>query len=297
MLSHLGELAALATAVGITIGAIAYETAGKQVGSLAVSFIRLFITFAMSSLSAYLFRGILFPVDADLHTWVWLSISGFLGCALGDVCLFRAYVEIGPRISLLIMSAVPPLTAVMGYFFLGERVSIRGLGGMVTTMAGICLVILNRDPYDEGMRLNHPLRGILCACMGALGQASSFIFNKVGIGSYNPFAATQIRLSAAMIALVAIITIRRKWAEINTAFGNRGVLKLIILGSVFGSFVGMTCSLIAVKYTAAGIASSISSISPVIIIPISVMVFKEKVHFKEIAGAFVSIIGITLLFW
>ena len=133
--------------------------------------------------------------------------------------------------------------------------------------------------------------------MGALGQASSFIFNKIGIGSYNPFAAMQIRLLAAIVGFVAIISIRRKWPEIRAALGDRSALKVIMLGSVFGSFIGMTCSLVAVKYTAAGIASSISSISPVIIIPISIMVFKEKVLLREIFGALVSIIGVVLLFW
>jgi drug/metabolite transporter (DMT)-like permease len=297
MLSHLGELAALATTIGLTVGAIAYESAGKKVGSLSVSFIRLFITFTMSGVCAFFVRGIVFPVDADLHTWAWFAMSGLIGCALGDMCLFKAYVEIGPRITLLIMSAAPPLTALMGFFILGERVSIRGLTGMVITMAGICLVILSRDPDDEMVRLNRPVRGIVCACMGALGQASSFIFNKIGIGSYNPFAAMQIRLLAAIVGFVAIISIRRKWPEIRAALGDRSALKVIMLGSVFGSFIGMTCSLVAVKYTAAGIASSISSISPVIIIPISIMVFKEKVLLREIFGALVSIIGVVLLFW
>ena len=104
-------------------------------------------------------RGIVFPVDADLHTWAWFAMTGLIGCALGDMCLFKAYVEIGPRITLLIMSAAPPLTALMGFFILGERVSIRGLTGMVITMAGICLVILSRDPDDEMVRLNRPVRG------------------------------------------------------------------------------------------------------------------------------------------
>ena len=168
MLSHLGELAALATTIGLTVGAIAYESAGKKVGSLSVSFIRLFITFTMSGVCAFFVR-IVFPVDAD-HTWAWFAMSGLIGCALGDMCLFKAYVEMSPRITLLIMSAAPPLTALMG-FILGEGFhSWTHWDG--NNHGGICLVILSRDPDDEMVRLNRPVRGIVCACMGALGQAS-----------------------------------------------------------------------------------------------------------------------------
>jgi drug/metabolite transporter (DMT)-like permease len=73
-------------------------------------------------------------------------------------------------------------------------------------------------------------------------------------------------------------------------------MKYISIGSFFGPFLGVSFSLLAVQYTATGIVSTIISISPILIIPASILIFKEKVLPKEILGALVSIIGVALLF-
>lgn len=104
MQSHIGEIAALITAVCWALNGIAFESAGKKIGSLSLSYIRLFIAFLLLSISAFFMRGIALPVDADLNNWIWLFVSGIIGFVLGDIFLFQAYIEIGSRISLLIMS-------------------------------------------------------------------------------------------------------------------------------------------------------------------------------------------------
>ncbi|MEA4961007.1 DMT family transporter [Lutispora sp.] len=296
MQSHIGEMAALVTAICWTINAIAFESAGKKVGSMSVNYIRLFIAFFLLGICSFISRGIALPVDATAHTWFWLLISGLIGFVLGDLFLFQAYVEIGSRISLLIMSAAPPITALAGFLIMGEKISILGLAGMFITMGGICLVILSRNPAEKKIRFNRPVKGIAYACIGALGQAFGLIFSKLGMGSYNPFAATQIRLIAAFIGFTVIITMKNKWPEIRAAFEDRKAIGQIAIGAVFGPFSGVTFSLLAVQYTATGIVSSITSVSPVLIIPISIMIFKEKILPKEIAGAFISIAGVILLF-
>ncbi len=88
ILSHLGELAALGAAVCWTFNSIAYEKAGKKVGSLSVNYLRLFIAFILSSVGALLTRGLLLPVDASGSAWFWLLLSGLLGFVLGDIFLF-----------------------------------------------------------------------------------------------------------------------------------------------------------------------------------------------------------------
>lgn len=296
MQSHIGEIAAVLTAVCFTINAIAYESAGKSVGSLSVSYIRLFIAFLLLSISAFFSRGLALPTDATGHTWFWLLASGTLGFVLGDIFLFASLVELGSRIALLIMSAAPPITAIASFLIMGERISPLGLVGMALTMAGISLVILSRNPEGNKVSLNRPVKGIIYASLGAVGQALGLVFGKFGMGTYNPFAATQIRLVAAFVGYTIIITVGKKWTEIKDAFKQKKAIRQIVIGSVFGPFIGVVLLLIALQYTAAGIVSSISSISPVIIIPISIMIFKEKVLPREILGALVSIAGVVLLF-
>lgn len=296
MQSHIGEISALIAAICWTFNSILFESAGKNVGTMSVNYIRLLV--ASGSLGIFLFitRGFIFPTDATVYIWFWLSVSGLLGFVLGDMFLIEALVEIGSRISLLIMSAAPPITALVGFLIMGEGISILSLTGIAVTMSGIFLVILSKNPAEKKMKFNRSVKGLVFASLGALGQALGLVFSKLGMGSYNVFAATQIRLIAALIGLTVIVTTKKQWAEIRATFGHKSALGKIIVGAVLGPFIGVVFSLLAVQYTATGIVSSITSISPVIIIPFSIMIFKEKVLFREILGAAVSTIGIIILF-
>lgn len=294
--SHIGELASLGTAVCWTTNAVAFESAGKNVGSMAVNYLRLIFAFIMLSIFSFITRGLLFPTDASPNAWMWLFISGLLGFILGDAFLFQAFIDIGSRLSLLIMSVSPPITALIGYIFLNEKISYLGVLGIFVTMSGIAIVVLSKSPSETASRPHRPVKGIVFAFLGALGQSLGLIFSKLGVGDYNVFAATQIRLMAAIIGLTVTITIQAKWHVLKAAFKHKKAIGEIAVGSVTGPFIGVSLSLLAVQYTATGIVSALSSISPIIIIPASVFIFKEKVPFKEILGALISIAGIIILF-
>ena len=93
--THLGELAALLTAICWTVTALSFEFAGKKVGSLAVNWIRLCIGLIFLSIFSMIYRGLIFPFDASSHIWLWLSLSGLIGFVMGDLLLFEAFVVIG----------------------------------------------------------------------------------------------------------------------------------------------------------------------------------------------------------
>jgi drug/metabolite transporter (DMT)-like permease len=294
--SHLGEIAALATALCWTVTAVAFEAAGKKVGSLSVNLIRLVMAFVLISLFGLFSRGMLLPTDATGSAWIWLSFSGLIGFVIGDLFLFQAYVEIGSRISMLIMSTVPPITAITGFVLMGERISLLGITGMIITISGIALVVLTKNPNEKNIRLSHPIKGLIYAFIGALGQAFGLVFSKFGMGDYNPFAATQIRIIAAIIGFSIVITIVKKWGNLGVAFKDLRAMKNITIGSFFGPFIGVSLSLVAVQHTSTGIVSTITSITPILLIPTSIIIFKEQILPREIVGAIITIIGVTLLF-
>ncbi|ERI89861.1 putative membrane protein [Clostridiales bacterium oral taxon 876 str. F0540] len=294
--SHIGELAAFATAICWTATPIAFEAAGKRVGSLTVNFIRLIIAFILIGLFTLVTRGMFLPMDATSVNWTWLTISGMIGFVIGDLFLFEAYVQIGARISLLIMAAVPPITALAGFLILGETLTLMDLLGMFITVAGIAMVILVKGKNEKKVKLSHPIKGILFAFIGALGQSFGTIFSKFGMGDYNAFAATQIRIIAAIVGFTIVVTARKHWKNIFEALKDHIALRDIAIGSVFGPFIGVSLSLLSVQYTTTGVSSTITSISRILIIPISIVVFKEKISLKEILGALITIGGVALLF-
>ena len=294
--SRIGELSALLTAIFWTITALSFESAGKRVGSLAVNFIRLCFAMVFLILYSLVFRGIPFPSDADSVTWFWLSISGFVGLVLGDLFLFRSFIVIGSRVSMLIMSLVPPVTALIGWIILGEVMSLFNFLGMGLTISGIALVILGRDSGNKQVKFKHPVKGLLYAFGGVLGQAAGLVLSKYGMGSYNTFAATQIRVIAGIFGFGFILFVFKRWSRIRSAVRNKKAMTRITVGSFFGPFLGVSFSLLAVQYIATGAASTIMSIVPVLIIPAAIILFKEKITFKEVIGAIIAVTGVVLFF-
>src|SRR5665647_43342 len=121
---HLGEFAALLTAVFWTITSLSFESASNKIGSVAVNILRLIIGCAFLCVFNLIRRGFVWPVDASIENWIWLSLSGLVGFVFGDLFLFKSYTMIGSRFSMLIMTLVPPITAFFSYIILGERLTL-----------------------------------------------------------------------------------------------------------------------------------------------------------------------------
>ncbi len=297
--NYLGEIAALLTAGFWTVTAISFELAGKQIGSFSLNWIRLVLGFLFLSTFTWITRGQFFPADATSHMWMWLFLSGFIGFTFGDLCLFEAFVLIGSRISMLIMCLVPPFTAIFSWIILNETLSLIDILGMTLTVAGISWVILERPANTAGKRkrFKHSTWGILLAVGGALGQALGLILSKFGMGDYNVFAATQIRIIAGFIGFSILFFPLQKWGNIKLALQHKKGMLFTTLGAFFGPFLGVSFSLLAIQKTLAGVASTIMAIVPILIIPPSVILFKEKVTPIEIIGAVIAVSGVAILFF
>lgn len=293
--SKLGEVAALLTAISWTASALTLEAACRRASSLAVNLVRLAVGLVFLSAYCRISRGMALPLDATGHAWFWLFVSGVVGFAIGDICLMRAFVVIGARISMLIMASVPPMTALIGKAFLGETLTMQATIGMSLTVGGIILVVMERDPSEAG-RLSHPIAGVLLGVGGALGQAVGLVLSKYGMGQYNAFAATQVRIFAGVVGLVFLFVVTGAWERLTTALRDQKAMVLSSAGGFMSTTLGVSFSLLAVQHTSTGVASTIMSIVPVLIIPPAVILFKEKVTAREVAGAVIAVAGVSLLF-
>ncbi|HLN71971.1 MAG TPA: DMT family transporter [Prolixibacteraceae bacterium] len=302
MVMYFGEIAALLTAVFWTITSMSFESAGKKVGSLSVNLIRLVVAFLIYGVVNYFRRGLFFPTDVGLESWMWLSLSGLIGFVLGDLLLFQAYVIVGARISMLIMALAPPITAFVGWIILGEVLSASNWVGMFVTLTGIAIVILKREAKDPEtdkrgkITTNYNLKGLLLAFGGAIGQGVGLVMSKKGMGQYDAFAASHIRVITGMIGFAIIILLSKRYGNVWKAVQHKPAMKRIALGSMFGPFLGVSFSLLAIQHTQAGIAATIMAIVPVLIIPPAIFLFKEKVNWKEIVGAVITVAGVALFF-
>ncbi len=296
MTERIGELAALGTAVCWTFTALAFESAGRRVGSLPVNLIRLIVAFALLTLFGWIRRGLPFPVDASAHAWGWLALSALAGFCIGDLCLFRAFVLLGARLSVLLMSLVPPMTALIGWVFLDERLSALDITGMGITTAGVTWVAMERRGGASGAVTGHRLQGLLLGLGGAIGQAAGLILSKHGMAAYDAFAATQIRVLTGILGFAIIFTAGGVWPRVVAALKDRPAMRRTCFGGFFGPFLGVSLSLYAVQHTLSGVAATIMGIVPVLIIPPSIWLLRETVSPRAIAGALLAVGGTVLLF-
>jgi drug/metabolite transporter (DMT)-like permease len=300
--NHPGEWASVLTAVFWTITALAFEAASKRIGSLSVNLLRLFVGFIFLTIFSWFHRGILLPFDASTHAWIYLVASGLIGFVIGDLCLFQAFVVMGARISMLMMALSPPMTAFLGYLVFGETLSWKSGLGMLLTLSGIALVVLKHHPDENGngtfrrFRFNVPAWGIILGLGGALGQAGGLILSKIGMKGHDTFAATQIRVIAGIAGFSVLIFFLGKWKEVFNSLKQTRAMFQLSLGAFFGPFLGVSFSLISIKYADAGIAATIMAMVPVLIIVPSAVIYKEKINLREVAGALLAVCGVAMFF-
>lgn len=296
MEAYLGELAALATSVSFAFGSTMFTNAGRRFGSIVVNRTRLLIAAVFLTITHWFLLGTILPLNAAPERWLWLSLSGVVGLVLGDIFLFQAFVLIGPRLSMLMMSLAPVIAAVQAWIFLGESLTDGQIFGILLTLAGIGWVVLegngqHRDDRDYK-------RGILAGLGGAIGQATGLVLAKNGLGGdFSPISANVIRMLSAVVFLWAITFFQgQAKTTVQKFFHDRKGALFTTAGAFFGPFVGVSLSLFALQRVEVGVASTLTSLPPVFLLPISYFVFKERFGWGAVVGTFVAMAGVAALF-
>jgi len=292
---HAGELAALLTAACWSINSIFFTLAGRRVGSGTVNHLRLWIALAAMLVIHFLTFGSLFPA-ADPEKWLWFGISALLGYIVGDAFWLEALVLIGPRLSQLLMILAPVMSAFFGWVILGETLTLAETGGITLTVGGIAWVVTG--PKEKKIAAPGKYTwGILCGLIGALGQAGGYLFSKIGLeGGFSPISGNLIRLAAATPMIVLVSVIQGKTIAHFRSLADRRSLAQIAAGALLGPVLGVSLSLFALAHSPVGISSTLMSLSPVLLIPISHFLFGEKITRRTVLGTIVSLAGTTLLF-
>lgn len=291
----LGELAALFTAMLWSGSAMIFASATKSVGSFQVNISRLLLAVVYLTLLIIIMQ---FDTNLSAGQIVNLGISGVIGLSLGDTFLFKAFQVIGARLSMLIMSLAPAIAALVAYFVLGETLSFVGVLGIMVTIFGVSIVVLARE--ENSLEQLHPKTlGIIYALLGAIGQGVGLIFAKMAFNEseINGFVASDIRIISSLVLLLPFALMTNRFKNPYRMFTeNKKAFNQIAVGSVFGPFLGISFSLIAVAHTNVGVAATIMATVPILMLPLVRFVYKEKLNWRAIIGAFVAVAGVAMLF-
>lgn len=248
----------------------------------------------MFLISTILIMGYRFDLSNSQFTN--LIISGVIGLVIGDTFLFKSFQMVGARISMLLMALSPGMSTLLAFIFLGERIAFLGLIGILITIVGIALVVLERNANSK---YKITKLGIFYGVLGAMGQAGGLIFAKFAFeeGHITGFVATFIRVFSSVIIFLPIMMLLKKYKNPYKLFNkNKSALGVTLIGTILGPFLGITFSLIAIENTKVGIAATLMSTMPIIMLPMVRYIYKESLSWRAISGAVVAVIGVALIF-
>jgi len=299
----MGEIAALATSFCWSLNSVQFTFAGRRVGSRVVNRVRLALAVVFLSVAHLLLHGRLWPIQAELYRWGWLGLSGAIGLILGDGALFHAFLLIGPRKSMVLMTLVPVISTLAAWLALGETLLPIEVLAILITIGGIAWVVLEREPgrpsedEDRDERKRNSLLGVLLGMGGATGQALGLVAAKRGLaGDFPALSATVIRMIVATTIIWLATLLRGQVGPTWVALRDKRARLWLVGGAFIGPFIGVWLSLIAVRTAPVGIASTLMALSPIMLIPFDHWIFDETITWRSIMGTLVALIGAAVIF-
>ena len=304
-MQYLGEFISIGVAFSWTATALLSEFGSKRLGNLTLNVLRMALALLFSVVLFGVVTGNILPPGASAEAWGWMLLSGLVGYVIGDFCLFQCYIIIGSRYGQLFMTLAPLSAALMAWVMLGQQMTLMSILAMLVTLFGISISVLGRGEHHK-VSLKLPLNGILFAIGAAVCQGVGLVLSKIGMDYYEPsasmpewlvpFSANFYRCVAGIIGFTFLLYYRDGMAPLREAMHDKKGLSVATATTIFGPFVGVGFSLMAVQYTAAGIASTLMAMTPIIIILPAYWLFHEKITWKAILGALISVIGVSLFF-
>ena len=303
-MTYLGELISIGVAFSWTATALLSEFGSKRLGNLTLNVLRMALALVFSLVLFGVVTGEPLPTGVSSEAISWMLLSGLVGYVIGDFCLFQCYIIIGSRYGQLFMTLAPLSAALMAWVTLGQQMTAMSIVAMLVTLVGIGISVLGRGEHHK-VSLRLPLSGVLFAIGAAVCQGVGLVLSKIGMDHYNtpdmpewliPFSANFYRCVAGIIGFTLLLYFRDGVAPLREAMHDRKGLTVATATTIFGPFVGVGFSLMAVQYTAAGIASTLMAMTPIIILLPSYWLFHERITWRAVVGAFISVIGVSLFF-
>ena len=304
-----GELLSLLVAVMWTFTALFAEVASKRMGTLVLNVWRMLLTILLLGIVLWWTCGKPWPQYANTEVWKWFLASGFTGFVFGDYCLFNAYIVMGSRFGQLFMTLASPFAAIAAWLMMGETMGMLALLGMIVTLSGIGISIMGKD--DDGTRhLKLPRKGILLGIGAGMGQGIGLVLSKQGLMHYAanipseatdvaammPFAGTQMRAVMGLIGFGATLIFLKKWRNMLRFFTDLRGAAAAMGAILLGPFFGVSLSLMAVGMTNTGVAQTLMSLTPILILWPSRLMFGTKISMQEVVGAVIAVAGASLFF-
>ncbi len=293
----IADLAAFGAAFTWSISTLISVAPARQLGAYAFTRIRMTLVFIMLTIVTTTYGGWSTIKAEDL--WI-LALSGIIGISLGDIALFSGLSRLGPRRNAILFATNAPISAVLAYFFLNEVLSLSALFGCTLVMFGVILSIIfgkRRDQIHQWEDVHGSLvTGVGLGLMAGFCQAVGAIIAKpILVAGADPVAVSTLRVGVGALCLILGTLSSRAKIKAKVKMNLILVFKVALSGFV-GMGIGMSLLLFALARESTGVVMTLSSMTPVLVLPILWYITRERPALMATIGAIFSLVGTGFIF-
>ncbi len=300
--------AAFLTTILFAISGVSGHRSAKLIGGTEANFWRL--TCAGVFLGAWSFTMGIGTGGAALPMFL---LSGFLGIGIGDVAYFQALPRLGSRLSLLLIECLsPPFGALIEWLWLGTTLSAWQIVCGLVILAGVGIALTPGTHLKLSRR--ELLAGTLFCTVGALGGAGGAVLSRKAYAIAHASgqhidganAAFQRVLGGLLIAGICLLLVKRPavggGATASSALGVeaakrkwRAVWPWVLVNSLAGQTLGVSCMQWALETTPTGIVLAIIAITPIVVIPLALVFEHERPTRHSLVGGAIAVMAVIAL--
>lgn len=299
-----GELAALTAAALWACSSLIYSR--TQLSAWQINFGKNILASMILALHLYILTSLtgrpMFA--ADRSSWILLAISSVVGIVIGDTFYFRSLQILGARRALIVSMSSPVFATIAGWFALSESLSLVSLLGILLTLAGIAIVIAERNAEQEtvGFAPASMTRGVVMGLLGSICTAAGAAFSRVAIvgseslasSGCDPLEATVIRVCVAGAASIATGLATGTMVSTARQCYSWPTLKTYLPAVICGPWLGIWMSQIAYRHSQLAIAITLTCTTPLFVTPILRVVYGYRITIRGLLGAGVALFGVYL---
>jgi drug/metabolite transporter (DMT)-like permease len=265
----LSEILALSAATCIALSGMLINELNGRVDVIRLARWQMLAAFAMTAAASLVVGGWHTVTVSQVG---FLAASSLFGIIIASTTYFAAIYAAGPRTTALLFSLTSPFALLLGYIVLGETISVRQAGGVALVIAGIVMAVglPGKRPHRKSGAVTHikaPWKGIALGVVTALGQALGSLCARPAMASgAEPFTAMAVRSGIAAVFFIALMAVPLPALRVPNTFSGK-TLTLAVASAFLGTGLGMSLLMAALAHGNVGIVSTLSSMTPVVILP------------------------------
>lgn len=254
----------------------------KTTDSDVATAIRTCVVFVFSWLMVFVVSSQNSITDIDLHTWIFLILSG-ISTGASWLCYYKALKMGDINKVVVIDKSSTVISMIFAIVFLGEHFTFVTVLCIAAIAFGTFLMV-----YKKSQKSTKNKSWILWATLSAVFAALTSVLGKVGVQNIDSNLGTAIRTFIVLIMSFLIVFIKQKQSYIKYV-PKKELLFLCLSGIATGA--SWLCYYKALKDGLVSIVVPIDKLSILVTVVFSYFVFKEKLSKKSLFGLALIVVG------